>query len=984
MSPPASPAHHAPRYWSDWARIASVALTYFLTAELGLLLPYIGDHITLIWPPIGVAVAALLRWGPWQVIGIFAGALAMMLNHDNSLSLSLLVACGNSLGPLAAALLLRRLRFEQQVETRRDLLLYLTVAVIGSSLLTAGNGTAQLYLHQIIDSHQLLSSLAAWWLGDAMGVLVVGLPLLSFHRRALRPLSQGWHGLELGLLVGITVVSSLLLFFSPLGLQFHDSLRLVPLLLLVWLAIRGSLWLASSCNLLVAIIAVYGHVQLSSGQPDITREIVEAWSYISGLSIIAALVTTLTTEQRTAEARWRTALESSELGVWDYDVSRDRLMISHHAEQLLGFAPGELPRTRQAWLTRVHPDDRSAAERALVDHFKGRSSSYHSVFRLRCKEGKWRWFNIHGKVVERDDRHRASRFIGTIADITAARATDLAIKRAASVFAVSREAIIICAPDGTIVDVNPAFTAITGYSAAQALGANPRLLKSGMHDQPFYHSMWQQLVRDGYWQGEIWNRRHNGEVYVARLVITAVHDDAGQVVNYVGISDDISLQKESEQQIRKLAYYDALTGLPNRTLLRDRAEQLLAWAEREHQLVALLFIDLDHFKTINDSLGHGVGDRLLATMAQRLGGCLREEDTVGRLGGDEFLVLARCDDANGAGHIGQKLLQAVAQPLELDGHQLLLTPSVGVALYPQDGTSFDELLKHADTAMYRAKEQGRNLCHFYAPEMNDDAMARLQLEQELRLAIERQQFSLHFQPQLCLRSNRIIGVEALLRWHHPVLGQIPPGQFIAVAEQTGQIINIGHWVLASALQQLADWRDQGLELTMAVNLSARQLSCPSFPQLVEALLARHQLAAASLELELTESQLVENVHSSREQLVRLRALGVAIAIDDFGTGYSSLAYLKTFPVAKLKIDQTFIHDLLTDNDDLAIASATIDLGHALGLKVIAEGVEAEAQAQRLAELGCDQIQGYWLSRPLPAAALEALLNGAQTRPSLPC
>lgn len=560
-------------------------------------------------------------------------------------------------------------------------------------------------------------------------------------------------------------------------------------------------------------------------------------------------------------------------------------------------------------------------------------------------------------------------------DIRQRRRDEMELKRAALVFETSQELILLTDADSRIISVNQVFEEMTGYTPDEVIGKNPSLLSSGRHTPEFYAEMWQAVNSKGKWQGEVWNRRKSGDVFPVWLTISAYRDANGKVLNYVGVSSDISERVAAQERIRQLAYFDSLTNLPNRRLLQDRAEQALASAEREKKQIALLFVDLDHFKTINDSLGHSAGDALLSEVARRLQSCVRRMDTVARLGGDEFVVLLTDVTIEGATEVARKLIYRVARPYQIENHELRVTPSLGISVFPQDGRDFESLLKHSDTAMYRAKESGRNGYQFFASEMNVAAIERLTLENSLRQGIERGEFVLHYQPQIDLASGRIVGAEALVRWRHPQLGLVPPGKFIPVAEVSGLIVMIGEWVLAEACRQNRAWQQAGLPaISVAVNISAVQFRSGRIEDNVAAVLADTGLVPELLELELTEGIVMAGAEATVETLQRISNMGVKLAIDDFGTGYSSLSYLKRFPIDRLKIDQSFVRDIVTDTDDWAISSAIISMGHSLRLKVIAEGVEHVEQLEMLRRQGCDEVQGYYFSVPLPADDFAALLR----------
>ncbi|HEY3352926.1 MAG TPA: EAL domain-containing protein, partial [Polyangia bacterium] len=550
----------------------------------------------------------------------------------------------------------------------------------------------------------------------------------------------------------------------------------------------------------------------------------------------------------------------------------------------------------------------------------------------------------------------------------------LTVEVMARVFADAADGIVITDRDAGIVDVNAAFCATTGFGREELIGQNPRLMKSDRHDAGFYARMWQQLAATRHWQGEVWDRRKNGEVYPKWLTISALADEAGRVLHYVGISSDISAVKRSEEDLERLAHYDALTGLPNRILFRDRLQQALNQAERAGSMVALLFLDLDGFKAVNNKLGHRAGDLLLTRVGARLGVCLRASDTVARLGGDEFtIVLPDVTDSDAAAVVGRKILDSFTNPFQLEEHEVSVSTSVGIALYPQDGHEVDELLKSADAAMYNAKEAGRNAYRFFSGELHKKALQHLAIETELRRALERNEFVLHYQPRIDLRSGRITGVEALVRWLHPRDGMIPPGRFIPVAEQSRLIARLDDWVMRAACRQQRAWQDAGLELRMAVNLSAPQFETKDLPARVAQLLIDTGVDPHTFELELTEGTAMENPDGAVATLLELKSIGVHSSIDDFGTGYSSLSYLKRFPIDALKIDRSFVRDLASDPDDAAIATAVIQIGHSLGLQVIAEGVETREQLAFLKDAGCDEIQGFLASRPVPPEQIAGYL-----------
>jgi diguanylate cyclase (GGDEF)-like protein/PAS domain S-box-containing protein len=566
-------------------------------------------------------------------------------------------------------------------------------------------------------------------------------------------------------------------------------------------------------------------------------------------------------------------------------------------------------------------------------------------------------------------------YVTIAADITERKRTEESLRLAARVFDSSNDGIVITLPDGTIVAVNEAFTRITGYTALEAVGSNPRLLQSGWQREEFYEAMRRSIEETGQWRGEIWDRRKGGELYAQWTSVSVVRDERGTVTHYVAVLSDVTARKAAEERLDHLATHDPLTDLPNRALFHESAREALARAERAGDLVAVLFLDLDNFKVINDTLGHYVGDRLLQETARRLLANLRSTDVVARQGGDEFTVLLEgLGGADEASAIARKLLDAVARPFHVEGHEVYATASLGVNLYPRDAQNVEDLLRNADVAMYHAKEQGRNGFQFYSARLNAGSRERLALETALRRAVERGELELHYQALVDLRNEHVTGAEALLRWHHPERGMITPGSFVPIAEASGLVVPIGEWVLHEACRRSKAWQEAGMgPLCVAVNVSARQFQDPRFPSTVRTALDRARLDPQFLELELTESLLMRNIEETARTLGHLRSLGVKLSIDDFGTGHSSLNYLKRFPVNKLKIDQSFVQGLHEDQEDAAIARAIISLGHGLDLRVTAEGVETPRQLARAKAEGCAEVQGFLIARPMRAADFDRFL-----------
>ena len=557
-------------------------------------------------------------------------------------------------------------------------------------------------------------------------------------------------------------------------------------------------------------------------------------------------------------------------------------------------------------------------------------------------------------------------------EVTDKKRAETGLQMAASVFNHTGEGIIVTTPDGLIERVNPAFTTITGYASDEVIGRPPSLLSSDRQGPGFYQAMWQALRDLGRWQGELWNRRKNGEAYLEWLTISEVRDEMGRVAHYVGVFDDISELHEKEQRIRHQAFHDALTGLPNRALLLDRLDHAIAASRRGDHKTAVLFLDLDRFKIVNDSLGHDVGDELLKEVAVRLKSSLRQADTVARLGGDEFVVLStEWVIPSDVATLAEKIQSLLEKPFHVAGHELHIGVSAGIALHPVDGANAGELLKNADTAMYAVKESGRNGYRFFSADLNEAAVERLTLEVALRRAIESGELEVHYQPKFVLATGAMAGAEALVRWRHPELGMIAPIRFIPLAEETGLVVPLGEWVLRRVCRQVAAWRRVGyVHGPIAVNVSARQLALPDFASRVATILGEEGVDPDAIDLEITETAIMREPERAAAMLTSLAVFGTKVVLDDFGVGYSSLGYLKRLPISVLKMDRSFINDVTEDTDAAALACGIVQLARHLDIEVVAEGVETEAQADFLRSSGCALVQGYLFARPMPPEDME--------------
>ncbi len=691
------------------------------------------------------------------------------------------------------------------------------------------------------------------------------------------------------------------------------------------------------------------------------------------IDYIVALVDDITERKKTEDmlSRLGRVLDESPNEIFMFDANTLRfILVNAGAQRNLGYSMDELARltpldikprlTHDMFEQLIAPLRRGELDNVVfeAEHQRKDKSIYPVEIRL------------HLSI-----REISPVFVAIIQDITERKRAELELRIAATAFE-TQEGILIASRDRRILRVNSAFTRLTGYSAHEAIGQTPAMLKSGRQDAAFYHGMWKTINREKYWQGEIWNQRKDGVIFPEWLTITAVSDINGEVTHYIGVFSDITLRKAADEQIHRLAFFDTLTGLPNRSLLRDRLQLALNQSARHKSYGAILFIDLDNFKMLNDTRGHDIGDMLLIAVARRLQDCIRSGDTVARLGGDEFVIMLEAlgEDATLAAaavqEVGEKVLAAISHPFSLRAFQYHSSSSIGISLFHDDKISIDDVLKHADTAMYQAKASGRNAFRFFDPVMQNELEIRAALEADLRQGLRKGEFRLYYQAQVD-SSGRVTGAEALVRWQHPLRGMVSPMLFIPLSEETGLILPLGHWVLETACVQLAAWGSQAetAHLTLSVNVSARQFRHTDFVAQVMAVLDATSANPQRLKLELTESLLVDNVEETIAKMAALKTRGVSFSLDDFGTGYSSLSYLKRLPLDQLKIDQSFVRDILTDTNDAAIARTIIALAQQLDLSVIAEGVETEAQREFLARHGCLAYQGYLFGRPVPIEAL---------------
>ncbi len=667
------------------------------------------------------------------------------------------------------------------------------------------------------------------------------------------------------------------------------------------------------------------------------------------------------------------AQQLAKVGSWEYYPKQQKLYWTKQEYHNFNCPTDEAP-SYQKYCQDIHPEDKARVELINENCINSRTPAEFE-FRLQLKNGSIRHLHAHTQV-DVDEDNQISRIFGITKDITEEVSSAAKLTQAATVFNSTSEAIFITDENNRISSINPAYTAITGYTEEEALGKDPKILNSGYHNEAFFAEFWKNLTSDGQWQGEIWNRHKDGFIFPIWQSITSIRDNSGKIKQFVSIFNDISSRKADEELIRYQANYDSLTGLPNRNLFLDRINVALKRAERSDCQLALLMLDLDRFKWINDTLGHKVGDIILQETASRLMQSIRESDTVARLGGDEFaIILPEITHFSDAETIANKIFSSFKKPLSIEGHEIHIAGSIGITLYPNDGNNVDTLQMNADSAMYSAKEEGRNRFHYFTPQLQAKAERHLLLINYLQQALKKDEFEVYYQPIIDQVNHEIVSAEALIRWQHPQLGFVSPEEFIPLAENTGLIREIGHWVVQRVAKNMQRWQQLGFKpINISINKSANQFVHHACCEDWFNIFKQHDIDISRIVVEITESVFMEKEKKHIAQLSAMQKKGMQISLDDFGTGYSSLSYLKRFPVDILKIDRSFIRDVMEDSSDAMLVELILSLSDKLNIKVIAEGVETKEQLAFLQAHHCRYIQGYFYSKPLPLAKFESFLN----------
>ncbi|MES2297165.1 MAG: EAL domain-containing protein [Pseudomonadota bacterium] len=987
---------------SNAVRVFVVACVYFIAAKLSLHFAIPPGYACPVWPAAAFALCACLQWGRSMVFAIWAGATLANMSVGLPAPFAVAIGVGNCIEALVASILIKR-HLVSLLERGGDALKFAMIAVLGAAI-AASVGMLVLLVHGALPQAALARNWLTWWLGDATAILI------------LVPLAMTWPAwsdrmwtarlrLEYGLFAIALGLYAHAVFGGAIGLW---AMPYMVLALVIWTAHRYGLGGVCSAIALVAVLATVdtmrglGPFVLHAAQRGLNESLLDLQIFLSVISFAGIVHGALLAQRARVEHTLRMERNSLEARVAERAAQMHRDIDARlTAEQLLHES-----NQRYRAVVELSPDAifildatnryvyanpaalvlcgaEGAAQllgKSVLDFFAASLHQYLSTRANQLELGlpmpphEEELLRLDGSKVAVEAHAARIVFEGKAAclvivrDISERRRVEQRLHLAAQVFDHSPEGIAIADARRRIVCANAAYCTMVGYANEQVLGRSIQCLRADERDGARSDAIWRQVATAGEWQGELVCRRRGGLIYPARASIAAVRDDAGVLTHYIVICADISEHKAAESKIRFMAEHDFLTGLPTRALLLDRLGQAIAIARRSGGKLALMFVDLDHFKPNNDTLGHAVGDGLLQSVAARLKACLRGADTVCRQGGDEFIImLAELGTVAHAAHVAAALAETLVAPFHINGDDIFITASIGIAIYPDDAQDVDMLIKHADVAMYHAKKDGGAQFQFFNVDMNRRANERLALESSLRAALDKHEFVLEYQPEVSVVDGRTIGVEALVRWRHPKRGLLLPAHFIGATEDCGLIAPIGNWVLRTACQQARIWQDSGMSIIMSVNLSVVQFRQTDFVRSVIDALDSSGVAAGTLELEITESVLIDGADATIATLDALRALGVRLAIDDFGTGYSSLSYLKRFKVDKLKIDQSFLNNLGSDPGDAIIIGTIIAMAKNLRLTVLAEGVETAEQLRFLTALGCDEYQGFFASKSLSAS-----------------
>ncbi len=941
-----------------------------------------------LWPFAGLAFAACVRWGTRMWPALVLGAALALMARGAAPGSALALAFIHATVGAACGWFLRRSAFQPALDRRHDLKVF-GLAVGAAAGVAAAATVTWLVFAGTLAAARVPGALLQWSVAVVGGTLALGVPLLALSREAVQHAIAGHRWMSTALLAAAATLVGVVA-LAPRAAESPALWALIfaPHLLLCWMAARLGLLPASATALVLSLAAVVatgrGNGPLFQPQDE---GVALLWGYLFSLFAAPLGVTALLGERQADGERWKLALDTAQLGIAEWDLKRDRVAVSRRWLGLLGQPEQAAPEPAASAWAGVHPDDRAAFDAAWAGLMPEHRRSARAEFRMRRSDGAWRWLEVQAMVAQRGAKGEPLRLMLTARDVDEQHAVEERQRLSVKLFQHLHEGLLVTDAQHRVLDLNPMFSRITGYTRDEMVGTLSPLMRpvpEGSAAQRQQADMIASLNAKGSWRGEIVDRRRSGEPCTLQVVISAVRAQGGDVRFYAVALEDVTAARLQREQLERQAHFDELTGVANRARLSQMLRGAMQAAEKEGYLLTVCYLDLDHFKPVNDQYGHEAGDRLLVELAGRLRRSLRRwasgDDAVARLGGDEFVLLLRTATLAEARHAVERVMRNVSQPYGLGPGigPVVVTASIGATVYPTDraDADADTLLRHADHAMYGAKQAGRNGYLFFDAEDDRRAEAHFEAVGRVQEALEAEQFVLYYQPKVDMREGKVLGVEALLRWRHPVHGVIAPAHFLPLIEHTALSVRLGEWVLQKGIEQLAQWQRLGLDMTVSINVSARHLQEPSFAARLAALLERQGTPVAHrLMLEVLETAALADVDYTCALMQQCRALGVRFALDDFGTGYSTFTYLKRLPLDVLKIDRSFVHNMLGDRQDMAIVEGVIALSQTFGCTVVAEGVESAEQARRLIELGCDTGQGNGIAEAMPVEQVHAWALG---------
>ncbi len=971
-------------------KILLVGVAYFFAGILGLKIASIGSHISLIWLPTGIAIAGLLRFGNLVFPGIWIAACLVNYQIGSSLLLASLIASGNTLGPLAAVYCLKKVNFQISFEKRIDLLYYAFIVTVAMAI-NASIGVLSLFSFGEMDSVALPKAWLFWWLGDAVGAMVAGFPIVSYSgKRVLREL-KGWKGIENLFIFALLFLCGIFLFGIPPFFFISIPIFLfVSFILLSWLGLRSGVTLSSSATLMISVIGAWGTANGSGPfiQEGIHNGLSLLWGYMTAMTILTVLISALVSELSSSDILLKDLSDQVPGIIYQFKVdsagNRSFPFLSRGFEGIYGFAPSLAQKNVDLFLNATFPEDIPMIENTMEISAK-MQTPFRIEYRIFSSDHNVIWLETQGIPEKLNDG--SILWNGHISDISERKKVENILReneeKLYGLFSLSPIGIALTDMNGRYIEFNDAFRMITGYSQEELNLLDYWKLTPEKYKETEVLQLKSLSETRKYGPYEKEYLRKDGTLIPIRLrgVLLSGKDGNDFIWSLV---EDITHQKEQQHRLEIMAHYDALTQLPNRILLGERLQESMLHSISSERLLAVCYLDLDEFKPINDKMGHESGDRFLIEVSRKLRQLLREHDTVARLGGDEFVLLFT--DLQSIEE-GEKLLSNLLKEISFkyklkeDSTETSVTASIGVTFFPNDKVDADALIRHADQAMYFAKQAGKNRYHIFDSELDRHSRIKYEAIARIRIALDKNEFQLFYQPKVNMRTGKVVGAEALIRWIHPERGVVPPLEFLPIIENSEFSISLGEWVLKEALHQINEWTKLGLRIPVSVNISAKHLQQDYFPTRLSEFLATYPgVSSHQLELEILETSALEDIARVCALIEECKKIGVAFALDDFGTGYSSLTYLKRLSTEILKIDQSFVRDMLLDKEDMAIVQGVIGLAKAFHRKVIAEGVETIEQGILLLEMGCDLAQGYGIARPMPAKDFPAWVYAYKPQP----